>query len=246
MPEPSPPSAYDTPEAAARWAAGLSAFERGLLETVPPGARVLDLGSASGRADAFLRERGCQVLSADLAHAMAKASGGIQARAEALPFRSASFDAVILLKVLHLLPTKARLQAHAEVLRVLKPGGFLVTTVLCPTPAPPLGGAYGPIVLRKFLRGAFLGVVLTSNILVDLFRSTGLFSLKAGDRLNPGGERPFFHHFSPGGITDEFLTAGWGALSVRIVPPLEDGWRRRLPFPGLESRSLGVLARAPL
>lgn len=40
--------------------------------------------------------------------------------------------------------------------------------------------------------------------------------------------------FTPGGITDELLTAGWGAMTVR----------RDRGF--LRTRGLGVLARAPL
>ncbi|GEM_PF-3938585 len=241
-------SAYDSPQAAERWAGGLSAFERSLLGTLPAGTGILDLGAASGRAAAFLRERGCRVLTADLAHAMASAGGGIQARAEELPFRNRSFDAVLMLRLLHLMPSEARRKAHAEVLRVLKPGGLMIVTVLCPPAVPPLGGAYAPRPVRRALKAAAYAAVTASNLLTDAVRRLpgGPGRLGPRDMENLGGERAFFHHFTPGGISDELLMAGWGAMTVKIDPALPQGWRRRLPFPGLEARSLGVLARAPL
>ena len=50
----------------------------------------------------------------------------VQARAEAMPFPDASFDAVTCVYLLHELPADARAAVAKEVARVLKPGGLLV------------------------------------------------------------------------------------------------------------------------
>ena len=237
-----PRDAYDSEEAADRWAVpGLSPAEADVLSLVPDGARVLDLGGGAGRVAEMLGRRRCRVLGADAAPAMIRASGGIVARAEALPFQADAFDAVVMIRLLHLLPSASRRQALSEALRVLQPGGLLAATVLCPPLVPPLGGAYAPKPVRRAIRGATLAAVVASNALTDLLRGRG-----RRDMLNGEGERAFFLHFTPREISDALLECGWGALKVTLQPPLPEGWRRRLPFPGLEARTLAVAARKPL
>lgn len=239
-------TAYDTPSAAARWASGgATPPELRALAVIPDGARVLDVGGGGGRIAAALEARGCLVTAADQAFAMARESGGVQAGAGQLPFPDHAFDAVAMIRLLHLLPKPERLKALQEALRVVKPGGFLALTVLCPPPVPPLAGAYAPLPVRKALRGLFLAVVVASNGITDVLRRAGL-GLEPRAMSNPSGERAFFHHFTPGGLADELVMAGWAGLKVAVDPPLPGGWRGRLPFPGLEMRTLAVAARKAL
>ncbi|WP_104991374.1 class I SAM-dependent methyltransferase [Deinococcus sp. NW-56] len=87
-----------------------------------PTARVLDVGAADGRLLRALKARGHEggVFGLD-----PEPGFGIQRGvAERLPFPAASFDAVLLVRVLAHLPGPAR--ALAEARRVLRPGGQLV------------------------------------------------------------------------------------------------------------------------
>jgi 2-polyprenyl-3-methyl-5-hydroxy-6-metoxy-1,4-benzoquinol methylase len=110
-------------------------FERRLawlLERVPAGARVLDLGCGEGHFAARLLARGDEVLAADVAaEPLRRARAAYPALATALvphggelPFEVAEFDAVWLGELLeHVLDTQGLL---SEVRRVLRPSGVLV------------------------------------------------------------------------------------------------------------------------
>jgi SAM-dependent methyltransferase len=91
----------------------------------PEGARVLDLGFGEGRQLADLTARGCVAfgLEADRELARRAAARGqrvVCARAERLPFASASFDGLICEVVL---PYTDEARAIQEIGRVLRPGG---------------------------------------------------------------------------------------------------------------------------
>jgi SAM-dependent methyltransferase/ABC-type transporter Mla subunit MlaD len=95
---------------------------------VSKGSRVLDLACGSGYGTEILRRAGARVLPVDLDPGVLRRSrSGVCARAERLPFASASFDAVICFEAIEHVREPA--VAVAEIARVLAPQGFaLIST----------------------------------------------------------------------------------------------------------------------
>ncbi|MCX4917977.1 class I SAM-dependent methyltransferase [Streptomyces sp. NBC_00687] len=107
-----------------------------VLTLVPDRARtLLDLACGTGIVTRRLAtgRPGLRVLGADAAHGMARLAAtrlpGAVVRADSrrLPFQEASFDAVSVVWLLHLLDDARPVVAEAA--RLLRPGGVLVTTV---------------------------------------------------------------------------------------------------------------------
>lgn len=102
-------------------------------ESLPAGARVLDLGCGSGRHARVLRDRGCDVVAVDFSRRLLELGRNalaprnvawIEADAVRLPFRDESVDAAVGVAVLHHLPTPDdRRAALEEIRRLLVPGG---------------------------------------------------------------------------------------------------------------------------
>jgi len=99
-----------------------------------PPADVLEVGCGEGGNLYFLRRLfpAARVAGLDFSPAKAIYAGraaagawGVCGQAQALPFRAASFDLVLMRDLLHHLPW-ARSEALAEGMRVLRPGGALV------------------------------------------------------------------------------------------------------------------------
>ena len=92
-----------------------------------PGKRILDLGCGKGRFARRLADLGAEVIGLDLSASMMAAASGIarvQGSARHLPFRDATFDAVIAVEVFeHLIVTTPPIQ---EARRVIRPGGSLL------------------------------------------------------------------------------------------------------------------------
>ncbi len=105
---------------------------------IPPGQSVLDLGCGTGASAALFSERGYRVVGADISALFLAPSGQgtpsgagfVAADALALPFASASFDAVSSAALIEHLPDVAL--ALREMLRVLRAGGLLL--ILAPNP----------------------------------------------------------------------------------------------------------------
>lgn len=119
--------------------AGPSPGQAELLDMLPPGSRVLDVGCAAGRVSFAARARGHRVVGVDLAEALVRAAVGLaRERGTRVPFcvmdgrslavADASFDVVLLLgSVLSHVPfRRTRLDALRDARRVLKPGGLLL------------------------------------------------------------------------------------------------------------------------
>ena len=95
-----------------------------------PGMDVLEVGSGSGGVTEFLH---APVTGVDTAFERTAGRATpyltpVEARAEALPFADASFDAVLCVEMLEHVPAAAREAVLSELLRVLRPGGRLVLT----------------------------------------------------------------------------------------------------------------------
>lgn len=115
-----------------------AAAAEAVLALLPGGTRgLLDVACGTGIVTRRLAGRdGLRVTGVDLAAAMVRQAAvrlpGAVVRADSrrLPFRSAEFDAVSSVWLLHLAPTEADARAIvAECARVLRPGGVYVTTV---------------------------------------------------------------------------------------------------------------------
>jgi SAM-dependent methyltransferase len=105
------------PEEAVRWMTG------------PEPGTVLELGAGTGKLTAELLRHGHRVVATDLSAAMLRpmrrrltGTRFVQARAERLPFASASFDAVVAGQAFHWFDTD---RALPDIARVLRPGGTL-------------------------------------------------------------------------------------------------------------------------
>ncbi|WP_298207426.1 class I SAM-dependent methyltransferase [Ferrimicrobium sp.] len=92
------------------------------------GAKVLDLGAGSGRHLRALDARGAWVVAGDLQLEVHEASGGVvQLDAHHLPFRTASFDLVVISEVLEHVPEPV--QVLRECARIVGRGGRVVLSV---------------------------------------------------------------------------------------------------------------------
>jgi len=93
-----------------------------------PGSRLADIGGGTGNYALALAEEGWKSVVADrsaqmLAHAGAKGLDTVRADATRLPFADETFDAAMLVSMLHHVDDPA--EALAEAKRVLRPGGRL-------------------------------------------------------------------------------------------------------------------------
>ena len=99
-----------------------------ILDLMRPQARVLEVGAGTGRISIPLLERGLDLIGCDLSPKMlsrlrekSASARIVQADAVQLPFPSASFEGVITVHVLHLIPSWR--DALHELRRLLVPGG---------------------------------------------------------------------------------------------------------------------------
>ncbi|MGD0765250.1 MAG: class I SAM-dependent methyltransferase [Dehalococcoidia bacterium] len=102
-------------------------FERVLRERIPAGARVLDAGCGSGRVFRYGLDSPAWVVGVDLTEELRdnpNIDRQVRGDLGALPFRDASFDAVLASHVMEHLPRPEK--AVAEMARVLKPGGVML------------------------------------------------------------------------------------------------------------------------
>jgi SAM-dependent methyltransferase len=94
------------------------------------GLRCLDLGSDNGVVSLMLRMGGGEWASADLTDEAVSSIRGLvgsdvhKAEPDALPFRDAEFDRVVVVDMLEHVPSEAAFVA--EILRITKPGGRLI------------------------------------------------------------------------------------------------------------------------
>jgi ubiquinone/menaquinone biosynthesis C-methylase UbiE len=99
-----------------------------ILDLSGPGARILDVGTGTGRVSIPLLEAGADLVGCDLSTAMLRrlqeklpAARILQADASRLPLPDSHFDAVLTVHVVHLIAPWQ--EALREFKRVLRPGG---------------------------------------------------------------------------------------------------------------------------
>ena len=99
-----------------------------ILDLMGAGARVLDVGTGTGRISVPLLERGADLIGCDISSKMLMrlqekfpSARIAQSDASHLPFPAAQFDAVLTVHVMHLISPWR--EALREFRRVLKPGG---------------------------------------------------------------------------------------------------------------------------
>ena len=114
-------------------------------------ARVVDVGGASGRYAAWLRDAGYQVQVIDpvpghVAQARARGLDARVGKAQALPFPDAYARAVLLMGPLYHLPDATeRAQALAEAVRVCERGGVVVVAAMSRWAKPACRAALGQL-----------------------------------------------------------------------------------------------------
>ena len=95
---------------------------------LPSGARVLDVAAGSGLITRLLEARGCEVVALDLSGEMLgiarrRGATAVRARADALPFRDATFDGLTFGYLLRYVVDPLR--TMLELARVVRPGGAI-------------------------------------------------------------------------------------------------------------------------
>lgn len=118
---------YDRPWSRAYHAAWM----RRMIELVRPHGAILDLGCGNGVLGEFLSKDEYDTTGIDIAenmisYAEKRLRRAVVGDAEALPFPDQSFDIVFARALLHHLPHPD--QGMREIVRVLRPGGRLITT----------------------------------------------------------------------------------------------------------------------
>lgn len=105
-------------------------YAKSLVTSVDPkpGERILDLGAGHGHVSEWLLEAGARVVSTDILFPTLKVGRNKEkylCSADALPFRTASFDKVVFTDVQEHIPPGIEEAVVREIYRVLRPGGVV-------------------------------------------------------------------------------------------------------------------------
>lgn len=107
----------------------IESFASLVLERMSPPGRILDIGCGTGRYGAALSSAGFAVVGVDASPDQLRHCRGIEetllADATGLPFSAGSFDACILVLMLHQLTPENQVQALRECSRVLRKTGLI-------------------------------------------------------------------------------------------------------------------------
>lgn len=108
-----------------------------VIGDLPPGSRILDVGCGTGEQIRHYRERGFDVAGIEPASKMRALAQRANPESTILPgsileipFPDRSFDLVMAIEVLRYLDRDAITRAEAEMLRVVRPGGIAVFTMI--------------------------------------------------------------------------------------------------------------------
>jgi SAM-dependent methyltransferase len=202
---------------------------------LPPGARILDLGSPKDLAAILARHRGFEVVATDILpdavllsrrYATAQRLDGrgrglVHSEVQdgrALTYADASFDAAYSVSVVEHIPDRGDSAAIRELLRVVRPGGVVVVTV-----------PYDRYYRETFVPGPVY-------------------------ERNPVGDEPLFYqrHYDRGSLAERLFDSPtaeladlrlWGEGALRMEAMLEGLGPLRLPLSPLEALFATVLLR---
>ena len=236
----------DTPQALAD-RAGRGIYARLLDEQVPLGARILDAGCGTGQLTLFLSMLGRRVVGIDLSHASLskgqrfKATFGLGAHFAQMDLfrpalREGAFDYVFTNGVLH--HTADAEGGFRALLRVLKPGGFIVLG---------LYNTYGRLPLR--LRKLVFRLTGDRALWLDgILRAPGVGDDKKRIWFLDQYAHPHERTFTVDDVLGWFRQAG--VEYVSSIPPIRVGHRLAAGEPLFTPRSPGtridhVLAQLP-
>jgi SAM-dependent methyltransferase len=93
---------------------------------LPASGKLLDIGAGTGHVAALLQKPNRTVVACDIMNLLMQPLPYVLCDGKQLPFLDGSFDAALLVTVLHHVPKTTQPQFLAEAARVLKPGGKLV------------------------------------------------------------------------------------------------------------------------
>lgn len=128
-----------------------------------------------------------------------------------------------------------RLKALNEVYRCLKPGKIILVQAAAPGFVTPrmLSGTYlGPLWLKRLLGGIHYLIIAMTNLAINYKRRFfqvlwGRYyrGLEPYDKVNPSGDRVFFHWYHESEMKSDLLRAGF------TVPPKRDSPRKLSGLP---------------
>jgi SAM-dependent methyltransferase len=187
------------------------------LTALPQGANVLDLGCGNGKNTQYGLELGLQMRGLENSAALCEICVGrglpvIQGDARALPFEDNTFDAIIMIAVIHHINPEEHRAVLGEIARTLKPGGKALITnwaVEQPEPAwkapPPRSFAPGlNMVIWKGKEAAPLPYWIMNKTIADEFIQNLPPPLKALDLTWSAGNWEFWlQKAAPQSITSE-------------------------------------------
>ena len=103
------------------------------LDSLPPASRVLDIGCGNGKNMTYGQEHGLQMMGLEQSPSLCdiclvKGLDVIEGDARTIPFEDNTFDAIIMIAVIHHLDPAEHIKVLGEINRVLKPQGRALIT----------------------------------------------------------------------------------------------------------------------